>query len=76
MIGLVVFVFLVALALAAPLVAPFAPDAQFRDKLLSPPSFVGGDPRFLLGPTRSDATSSRGSSTDRASRSSSAWWWW
>ncbi len=48
-IGLIVFVFLVVIALAAPLVAPFAPDEQFRDKLLSPPSFVGGDPRFLLG---------------------------
>lgn len=47
--GLVVFVFLVAIAVAAPLVAPFSPDEQFRDRLLSPPSFSGGDPRFLLG---------------------------
>ncbi|BBE74714.1 ABC transporter permease subunit [Oharaeibacter diazotrophicus] len=49
-IGLVVFVFLVAIALAAPLVAPFGPGEQFRDKLLSPPAWVAGaDPRFLLG---------------------------
>jgi len=48
--GLVVFVVLVAIAVAAPLVSPFSPDEQFRDKLLSPPAWVAGaDPRFLLG---------------------------
>jgi ABC-type dipeptide/oligopeptide/nickel transport systems, permease components len=48
--GLVVFVALVAVALAAPLVAPWAPDQQFRDALLTPPAWqAGGDPRFLLG---------------------------
>ncbi|WP_181702382.1 ABC transporter permease subunit [Chthonobacter albigriseus] len=48
--GLVVFVFLVAIALAAPLVAPFHPDEQFRDRLLSPPAWTeGADSRFLLG---------------------------
>lgn len=48
--GLVLFVFLVAIALAAPLVAPFDPDQQFRDRLLSPPAWTeGADPRFLLG---------------------------
>lgn len=49
-IGLFVFILLVAIALAAPLVAPFHPDEQFRDRLLSPPAWTeGADPRFLLG---------------------------
>jgi dipeptide transport system permease protein len=49
-VGLIVFVFLVAIAVAAPLVAPFNPDEQIRDRLLSPPAWVeGADPRFLLG---------------------------
>ncbi|ODN69934.1 ABC transporter permease subunit [Methylobrevis pamukkalensis] len=48
--GLLVFALLVIVALAAPLVAPHAPDAQFRDALLTPPLWQeGGDPRFLLG---------------------------
>ncbi len=48
--GLVVFVVLVVVAIAAPLVAPYAPDEQFRDALLVPPAFVeGGSSAFLLG---------------------------
>ena len=48
--GLVVFVLLVVVAVFAPIVAPFDPDFQFRDRLLTPPAFSeGGDPRFLLG---------------------------
>jgi dipeptide transport system permease protein len=48
--GLVVFVILVVVALAAPLVAPYAPDQQFRDHLLVPPAFSeGGSTAFLLG---------------------------
>ena len=48
--GLVVFVLLVVVAIAAPLVAPYAPDEQFRDKLLMPPAFAeGGSTAFLLG---------------------------
>jgi dipeptide transport system permease protein len=48
--GLVVFVLLVIVALAAPLVAPYAPDQQFRDHLLAPPAFAeGGSSAFLLG---------------------------
>ncbi|SON56283.1 Dipeptide transport system permease protein DppC [Hartmannibacter diazotrophicus] len=49
-IGLVIFVALVLVAIFAPLVAPFSPDEQFRDNLLTPPVWAaGGDPRFLLG---------------------------
>jgi dipeptide transport system permease protein len=48
--GLVVFIFLVAIAAAAPLVAPFHPTEQFREAMLSPPAWTAGsDPRFLLG---------------------------
>jgi dipeptide transport system permease protein len=48
-IGLVVFVGLIIAALFAPVIAPFSPIEQFRDALLKPPAFAGGDPRFLLG---------------------------
>jgi dipeptide transport system permease protein len=49
-IGLVVFSFLVIIALFAPLIAPFAPNEQFRDSLLVPPMWQeGGNPAFVLG---------------------------
>ena len=48
--GLVVFGLLVAIAVLAPLIAPFSPSEQFRDALLVPPPWAGGDrPEFLLG---------------------------
>ncbi len=47
--GLVLFVALVLVALAAPLFAPFDPDQQFRDALLVPPLTHGGEGIFLLG---------------------------
>lgn len=47
--GLVLFVALVIVALAAPLFAPFDPDQQFRDALLVPPLTRGGEGLFLLG---------------------------
>lgn len=49
-IGLVFFVFLVALALLAPLIAPHAPNAQYRDAVLVPPFWQeGGRTAYLLG---------------------------
>jgi dipeptide transport system permease protein len=49
-IGLVVFLALVAAALAAPLIAPHSPSAQFRDALLLPPAWAeGGRAAFPLG---------------------------
>ena len=47
--GLVLFVVLVFVALAAPLFAPFDPDQQFRDALLVPPLTRGAEGLFLLG---------------------------
>lgn len=48
--GLYFFVFLVLLAIFAPLVAPYGPYEQFRDALLKPPAWQeGGSSRFLLG---------------------------
>ncbi len=47
--GLVLFVALVFVALAAPLFAPFDPDQQFRDALLAPPLTHGAEGIFLLG---------------------------
>ena len=48
--GLVVLVLLVLMAIFAPLIAPFGPSDQFRDALLVPPPWAGGDhPEFLLG---------------------------
>ncbi|MEN8189543.1 MAG: dipeptide ABC transporter permease DppC [Thermodesulfobacteriota bacterium] len=48
--GLVFFVFIVLVALFAPLVAPHGPNEQFRDALLQPPFWQdGGATRFLLG---------------------------
>ncbi|ESR24153.1 ABC transporter permease subunit [Lutibaculum baratangense] len=49
-IGLTIFLLLVAAAIAAPLLAPYSPTGQFRDALLKPPIWQeGADPRFLLG---------------------------
>ncbi|WP_438270258.1 ABC transporter permease subunit [Rubellimicrobium arenae] len=49
-IGLWVTVALVLIALAAPLLAPYSPSAQFRDAFLAPPAWQdGGSSRFLLG---------------------------
>lgn len=44
--GLIVLTLVVGCALFAPLLAPYAPDAQFREAVLQAP---GVDPRFLLG---------------------------
>ncbi len=49
-IGLWFFVFLVILAVFAPLIAPHAPNAQYRDAMLVPPFWEeGGSTAFLLG---------------------------
>jgi dipeptide transport system permease protein len=49
-IGLYVFLTLIAVALLAPLIAPHAPTEQFRDALLLPPFWQeGGQTSFLLG---------------------------
>jgi dipeptide transport system permease protein len=49
-IGLVAYLLLVLLALAAPLIAPHAPDAQYRDAVLLPPAWEeGGRAAYLLG---------------------------
>jgi len=47
--GFVVLVLLVAVALAAPWIAPHDPVEQFRDALLQPPVWSGGSWRFPLG---------------------------
>ena len=48
--GLVVFALLILIAVFAPLLAPHAPDDQFRDFFLAPPAWQeGGSTRFLLG---------------------------
>lgn len=49
-IGLYVFIFLVILALTAPLVAPHDPTLQYRDAVLLPPFWVeGGRFEYFLG---------------------------
>ncbi len=49
-IGLFVFALLVVLALLAPVIAPYNPNAQFRDAILVPPFWEeGGQAAFLLG---------------------------
>jgi dipeptide transport system permease protein len=49
-IGLWVFVFLVIVALAAPLIAPHSPTAQYRDAVLLPPFWEeGGRISYFLG---------------------------
>jgi dipeptide transport system permease protein len=48
--GLVVFALLVLVAIFAPLIAPHLPNEQYRDSLLTPPSWQeGGKSMFLLG---------------------------
>jgi dipeptide transport system permease protein len=48
--GLWVFIALVAIALLAPLIAPHAPEQQYRDALLVPPVWQdGGRAQFILG---------------------------
>ena len=49
-IGLVVFLALIAIALLAPLIAPHDPNQQYRDALLLPPVWEdGGRAAYLLG---------------------------
>ena len=49
-IGLAVFVLLVLIALFAPIIAPHAPNEQFRGQLLVPPVWLeGGSADFILG---------------------------
>ncbi len=49
-VGLSVFVLLIIVALLAPVFAPHAPDFQYRENFLTPPSWIeGGSPQFLLG---------------------------
>jgi dipeptide transport system permease protein len=49
-IGLVVFVLLVIVALLAPIIAPHAPNEQYRDAVLVPPFWEeGGRAAYLLG---------------------------
>lgn len=49
-VGLVVFVFLLAAAVLAPLITPHDPTAQFRDAVLLPPAWEeGGRAAYLLG---------------------------
>ncbi|WBU57643.1 ABC transporter permease subunit [Paracoccus sediminicola] len=49
-IGLFVFLAFLIVAALAPVLAPYAPDAQYRDALLVPPFWQdGGSTRFLLG---------------------------
>jgi dipeptide transport system permease protein len=48
--GLIFIALIVLAAIFAPLVAPFAPDQQFRDHLLQPPAWqAGGSWTFVLG---------------------------
>lgn len=52
--GLFVVIFLFAVAILADVIAPYAPDEQYRDALLVPPAWQeGGSLRFILG---TDAT--------------------
>jgi dipeptide transport system permease protein len=49
-IGLGVFIFMVLAAVSAPLIAPHAPDEQYRDAFLAPPVwYEGGSWKFILG---------------------------
>ncbi len=49
-VGLVIFASFLLVAIAAPLLAPYTPNAQFRDHLLQPPVWeAGGSWQFPLG---------------------------
>lgn len=49
-VGLVFFALMVGVALLADIIAPHAPNQQYRDALLAPPfGMAGSDPRFVLG---------------------------
>lgn len=49
-IGLYVFIFMILAALSAPILAPHAPDMQYRDAFLAPPAWHnGGSWKFILG---------------------------
>ncbi len=49
-VGLIVMLVLIAVAILAPVVAPYSPIDQHRDALLAPPAWQeGGSPAFLLG---------------------------
>src|SRR5690606_5658489 len=49
-IGLTIFIILVVVAIFAPWIAPHSPIQQFRDALLTPPSWAeGGRPEFIFG---------------------------
>lgn len=49
-VGLVVFALLVLVAVFAPLIAPHAPNEQYRDALLAPPMWwANGTSNFILG---------------------------
>ena len=48
--GLVVFLLLIIVAIFANVIAPYAPEIQFRDSIRTPPSWlIGGKPEFFLG---------------------------
>jgi dipeptide transport system permease protein len=47
--GLIIFAITVLIAILAPWIAPHPPELQYKDAFLKPPSWLGGDPRFLLG---------------------------
>ena len=47
--GLVIFIITLLIALFAPWLAPHPAELQYKDALLKPPAWFGGDPRFLLG---------------------------
>ena len=49
-IGMIVVAALALIAVLADVIAPYAPDTQFRDALLLPPAWLeGGNWRFVLG---------------------------
>jgi dipeptide transport system permease protein len=49
-VGLAITLFLVVVAILAPIVAPHSPIEQYRENFLSPPAWqAGGSARFLLG---------------------------
>lgn len=60
-IGLIVFLGFLFVAILAPLLAPYAPDTQYRDAQLVPPFWQEGDrPASFWAPMRSGAICCRG----------------